>query len=108
MTEPSAAVRKYKMPRVYAYIRQVEVAYGISIKSWVDFRPAGGADPDLCVFSWGSGDAFDLIPEGVQPRAFVIYTEESDGLGEALYYSVRYIQTLIEAIREPLGPPPAL
>lgn len=108
MSESSAAAGKYSMPRVYSYIRKVEVAYGVSLKFWLDLREDSTGEPALSVFSWGSGDAFDLIPEGIQPYPSVIYSDEENALGEALFFAVLFVARCLGKVKEPLGPPPTL
>ena len=108
MSTPSAAVEKYALPRVHQYIQAVEVAYNVSLKFWLDFRPDGQGGTSLVVFCWGAGDAFDLIPNGVPPRAVAVYPNEPAGLEEALYYSVMTVAMYLDKVKEPLGPRPSL
>jgi len=99
---------RYTMTRVYQYITAVEVAYSVSIKPYVNFGTDPRGHPDISVTAWGSGGAFDLIPTGIQPRAFHVYDDELNGLGEALYYAVKACEALLAKVREPIGARPSL
>lgn len=108
MTNPSTAGSRWEIHKVLAYIMQVEAAYDVSLKFWLDFRGNGTGNLDLCVYAWGSGSIFDLIPEGRVPYPAAVQVEEAHALGEAIYYSVNYIERLFNGVREPIGTRPSL
>jgi len=108
MTVQSAAGGRWELHSVLGYIKQVEAAYGVSIKFWLDFRPAGGGNVEVFIFAWGSGAIFDLLPPRITPRPTEVHTEEENYLGEALYYAVKYMELAFHGVREPLGARPSL
>lgn len=99
---------RYTMPRVLRYVQSVEAAYNVSLKFWLELRAAGDGSTAVSVLCWGSGSAFDLLPEGIQPRPSEVYLDEQDGLGEAIYYSVLFVERYLGKLREPVGSRPSL
>lgn len=99
---------RYSLPRVIHYIQSVEAAYNVSLKFWLELRISGGGDAVASVLCWGSGDTFDLIPSGIQPRASEIHPDEENGLGEAIYYAVLFVDRYLGKLREPIGARPSL
>jgi len=108
MTTGSAAHGRYTHARVLRYLQSVEAAYDVSLKFWVNARKDAGASPDIHLFCWGSGAAFELIPEGIPPRAITVYDDEEDSLPEALYWSISSVERLLNRVREPIGTRPVL
>lgn len=108
MVTASAAQSRYTAARVLKFLHATEEAYGVSLKFWVEGQKDAGADPDLVIFCWGSGDPFDLIPEGIQPRGMMIYEDEEESIEQALYWSIAAVERLLSRVREPLGPRPVL
>jgi hypothetical protein len=108
MENLSTAGARWELHSVLGYIKQVEICYGVSLKFWLDFRPAGDSNTELFVFAWGSGTAFDLLPDRFAPRPTQIHPSEENYLGEAIYYAVKYLETGFHSVREPLGARPSL
>lgn len=104
MSQASATPNRYNLARVQRYLQSVEAAYGISIKFWLRLGEGTGGVPVILLYAWGSGEAFDLIPSGIQPRGVTVDGEEVNSLGEALYWSICFVAMLIDKVKEPIGP----
>lgn len=99
---------RWQFRRVLEYVVQVERAYAVSLKFWVNFKAENGVEPILYLYATGSGRIFDLLPEAHHVKRAEVNELEENNLGEALYYATLHLEMHFNKTREPVGPRPSL
>lgn len=108
MTSSESAGSRWEVSRVLRYVQQVELAYEVKIQWWISLNEVPGGGAVVRLHATASGTVCDLLPEGAQPRAIEVMDNEPYALGEAIFYSVSYLEKWFAKLREPIGARPAL
>lgn len=99
---------RFNFRRVMDYVRQVEDSYSVSLKFWVNIGKEEAADPPLYLYATGSGSIFDLLPQTDHVKWALVYENEENNIGEALYYATQHLEMHFYKNREPIGARPSL